>query len=120
MITGQMQAIAINPAMITTLRPSGIRVQIAQFVRYPSHFSITLMADTSLGLEQALVCIKMIAFQILSQRLTALSQKLVEILKHSIQLFVASRQRAAVGRLLHTSILNISGCVLSQCPWHLK
>ena len=49
-----MQAIAIDPAVVTAFAPGGIRIEVAERVGNPPRLAVALMPDGPLGLEQAL------------------------------------------------------------------
>lgn len=54
-IAAQMHAVAIHPTMVGAFSPTGLSVQIAQFLGYSTGVSIRLMPDRSMRLEQAAV-----------------------------------------------------------------
>src|SRR5215216_124598 len=51
-ITGQMQTVAVDPAMIGAFAPTGLLIQVAQFFGNPTCQSVGLMPNRSMGFEQ--------------------------------------------------------------------
>ena len=52
-VTGQVQAVAIHPAMIGAFTPTGSPIQVAQLLGDPIDSSVRLMPYRSLRFEQA-------------------------------------------------------------------
>jgi hypothetical protein len=57
-VVDEVQAIAIDPAVVPAFAPGGIRVEMAELVGNPPSLAVALVPDRPLGLEQALIRIE--------------------------------------------------------------
>ncbi len=95
-VTREMQPIPIDPAVIATFSPGGVRIQMAQLLRNPPGLAVGLMPDRALGFEQTLVFKQVLAVQQWVQGFCILAQKGDELLNDRVERLIAARQRRAM------------------------
>jgi hypothetical protein len=71
----EVQAIAIDPAVVTAFAPGGIRIAVAELVGNPPRLAVALMPDGPLGLEPALIRVELLTGELGGEVFGLLPQK---------------------------------------------
>lgn len=91
-VAGQVQTVVIHPAMISTVAPTGLLIQVTQFLRDAISISVRLMPNRSLRFEQASIFNQHLTVKILVQVFGPLPQESDKGLYGRVELFETPRQ----------------------------
>ena len=88
-VVDKVQAIAIDPAVITAFAPGGIRVEVAELVGNPPRLAVALVPDGPLGLEQALIRVEVLTGELGVEVFSILPQKGNKVLQDGVEVLIA-------------------------------
>src|SRR5215510_6512720 len=111
-VIDEVQAIAIDPAVVTAFAPGGIRVEMAELVGNPPYLAVALVPDRPLGLEQALIRVEVLTSELGVKVFGILPQKSNKVLQDRVEVLIATRQGSTVGHLWESHVLAQVGVVL--------
>lgn len=74
-VIDEVQAIAIDPAVVTAFAPGGIRIEVAELVGNPPSLAVALVPDRPLGLAQALIRVEILTGEVGGEVFGILPQK---------------------------------------------
>src|SRR4029453_3280565 len=104
-IVDEVQAIAIDPAVIPAFAPGGIRVARGELVGNAPRLTVALVPDRPLGLEQALIRVEVLTGELGIEVFGILPQKSNKVLQDGVELLIAPRQSGTVGYLGESHVL---------------
>src|SRR5262245_32656269 len=104
-VIDEVQAIAIDPAVVTAFAPGGICVEMAELVGNPPRLAVALVPDRPLGLEQALIRVEVLTGELRVEVFGILSQKSNKVLQDGVEVLRATRQGSTVGHLWESHVL---------------
>src|SRR4029434_6859041 len=104
-VVDEVQAIAIDPAVVTAFAPGGIRVEVAELVGNAPSLAVALVPDGPLCLEQTLICVEILTGELGVEVFGILPQKGNKVLQDGIEVLIAPRQGGTVGHLWESNVL---------------
>jgi hypothetical protein len=87
-VVDEVQAIAIDPAVVTAFAPGGIRIEVAELVGNPPRLAVALVPDGPLGLEQALIRVESLTGELGVEVFGILPQKGNKVLQDEVEVLI--------------------------------
>src|SRR4029450_11809035 len=104
-VVDEVEAIAIDPAVVTAFAPGGIRVEVAELVGNAPSLAVALVPEGPLCLDQPLIRVEILTGELGVEVFGILPQKGNKVLQDGVEVLIAARQGGTVGHLLESKVL---------------